>query len=304
MAKFRKNHNAGKGALSTLIRYVAFAIGVVIIMFVLYVNSQNFGENDSSEITYNVPSTSESGERYYLPEGGSGEVVHHKYYSLSYSEKDEQAEWVAYELTKKSLQAKNVKRAKKFNADYDVSTRSAFHRDYSHSGYTRGHMAPAGDMAFNEVAMKESFFMSNMSPQTRVFNNGVWKELEEQVRDWAYDDKKIYVVTGPMLNRKRITTIGKQNKVSVPSAFYKVILDIDQPKRKGIAFVIPHEKSEKRLQEYAISIDDLEEELGFDFYADLISEDVQTELESNFDVEDWEFDEKRYRSRIEQWNKN
>ncbi len=302
MAKFRKNHNAGKGALSTLIRYVAFAIGVVLIMFILYVNSQNFEENDSFGKDYNVPSASETGERFYLPEGSDGEVVHHKYYSLSYSEKHEQAEWVAYELTKKSIQAKNVKRAKKFNADYDVSTRSAFHRDYSNSGYTRGHMAPAGDMAFNEVAMKESFFMSNMSPQSRVLNNGIWKELEEQVRDWAYDHKRVYIVTGPMLNRKRITTIGKQNKITVPSAFYKVILDIDKPKRKGIAFVIPHERSERRLQEYAVSIDELEAELGFDFYADLISEDLQSELESSLDLEAWEFDEKRFRSRIDHWN--
>lgn len=300
MAKFRKNHNAGKNAKSTLIRYVAFAIGVVLIMGVLYLNSKNYQPIDQDH--YTVPVSTQNGERYFLPSGSSGEIVHHKYYSLSYDEKHEQAEWVAYELTKKSLQVKNVKRAKRFNPDYDVSTRSAFHRDYTHSGYTRGHMAPAGDMAFDEEAMQESFYMSNMSPQLRVLNNGIWKELEEQVRDWAYHNNRVYIVTGPMLNRQRITTIGKQNKVTVPSAFYKVILDIDKPEQKGIAFIIPHERSERRLQEYAVTIDDLEAELGFDLFADLISEELQAEVESSFDIDDWKFSENRYRARVDHWN--
>ena len=302
MAKFRKNHNTGKGSLSTLMRYVTFAIGFVLIIGILYINSKKSIDQDELDTEYNIPTSSETGEVYFLPSGSNGEVIHHKHYSLSYVEKHEQAEWVAYELTKKSLQAKNVKRAKKFKADYDVSSRSAFHRDYSHSGYTRGHMAPAGDMAFDNVAMQECFFMSNMSPQLRVLNNGIWKELEEQVRDWAYDDNRVYIVTGPMLNRKRLKTIGKQNKITVPSAFYKVILDIDNPKRKGIAFVIPHERCENKLEEYAMSIDDLESELGFNFFADLISEEAQEEIESSYNINDWKFDNRRYRNRIEKWN--
>ena len=302
MAKFRKNHNTGNGAKSTLARYFSFTIGIVIIIGILYINSKKYVEEKGLFTEYNIPNSSETGEVYFLPSGSKGEIVHHKHYSLSYLEKHEQAEWVAYELTRESLKVKNVKRAKEFKTDYDLSTQSAFHRDYSHSGYTRGHMAPAGDMAFNELAMQESFYMSNMSPQLSALNNGIWKELEEQVRDWAYSDNRIYIVTGPMLNRPRLKTIGKQSKITVPSAFYKVILDIDKPKRKGIAFVIPHERSENKLQEYAMSIDDLESELGFDLFANLISEDAQEVIESNYNINDWKFSEKRYRDRVEQWN--
>lgn len=302
MAKFRKNHNTANGTKSTLARYISFTIGVIIIIGILYINSKNYTNDTSLDTQYSVPSASEVGEIYFLPSGSHGEVVHHRHYSLSYVEKHEQAEWVAYELTKKSLKAKNVKRAKRFKPDYDVTTRSAFHRDYSHSGYTRGHMAPAGDMAFSTEAMQESFYMSNMSPQLRVLNNGIWKELEEQVRDWAYDNNRLFIVTGPMLNRPRLETIGKQNKVSVPSAFYKVIIDIDEPQKKGIAFVIPHERCENRIENYAMSIDDLESELGFDFFADLISEELQEEIESNYNIRNWKFDENRYKARVEKWN--
>lgn len=306
MAKLRTNHNKSNNAGSTLMRYIVFAIGLMLVLWVLY-NSMdslisNHNDGEIQEEDYAVPISTSESDRYYLPKGSKGEVVHHKYYSLSYAEKHEQAEWVAYELTKASLKKPNVKRAKRFKPDYDVSSRSAFHRDYSHSGYTRGHMAPAGDMAFDKEAMQESFFMSNMSPQTRSFNNGIWKELEETVRDWAYDNNRVYIVTGPMLNQPYIKRIGKSNKISVPAAFYKVILDIDKPDRKGIAFIIPHETSDRPLSDYAVSIDELEAQLGFDLFADLISPELQDKIESSYNIKDWKFSKKRYNARVNKWN--
>lgn len=304
MAKLRRNHQNSKHQGGTLMRYITFAVGTVVMLWLLSKNMDSLFADKSVEPVdnYEIPVSTSTDDRYYLPKGSSGEVVHHKHYSLSYREKHEQAEWVAYELTKASLKKPNVKRAKRFNPDYDVSTRSAYHRDYSRSGYTRGHLAPAGDMAFDEQAMKESFLMSNMSPQTRSFNNGIWKELEETVRDWAYKNKRVYIVTGPLLDRKYIKRIGKDNKVSVPSAFYKAILDIDNPERKGIAFIIPHETSDRPLSEYAVTIDELEKELGYDLYADLISTELQDKIESQIDLKKWKFSDKRYQSRVSKWN--
>jgi endonuclease G len=111
-----------------------------------------------------------------------GNIVEHTFYSLSYIEKYEQAEWVAYNISDEQLKKPNVKRTDWFETDPKVITGSAKHSDYKGSGYTRGHLVPAGDMAFEELAMKETFFMSNMSPQIRSFNNGIWRELEEQSR--------------------------------------------------------------------------------------------------------------------------
>lgn len=302
MAKFRTNHHRGKRAKFTLLRVIIFAIAVVSIMILLYQQlSRAFSADPDISTNYTVPNAVGESDRYYLPTGGRGEVVHHKHYSLSYVEKHEQAEWVAYELTRALLKVPNVKRVKRYNPDYSVSTRSAFHRDYTGSGYTRGHLAPAGDMAFDELAMQESFFMSNMSPQSRPFNNGIWKELEEQVRDWAYTNNKVYVVTGPMLNRPYVERIG-QNKVSVPSAFYKVILDLEKPDQKAIAFIIPHKSSDRRLQEYAVTIDSLESELGIDLFANLMTVDKQAKIESQIDLKDWKFSEKRYQQRVDKWN--
>ena len=282
-------------------RFLIFGVGLLLILSKLYDSTADIFDDKMESEQYDVPISTSVSDRYYLPKGGQGEIIHHKHYSLSYREEHEQAEWVAYELTRASLKAPNVKRAKKFKPDYSVSTRSAFHRDYTGSGYTRGHMAPAGDMAFETDAMQESFYMSNMSPQLRTVNNGIWKELEEQVRDWAFHEGRVYVVTGPMLNRDCIKRLGK-NKVSVPSAFYKIILDIDKPDQKAIAFIIPHEMSVRPLQDYVVSIDALEQELGVDMFADLLSSEVQSKVEPVSDISQWKFSQKRFELRRDKWN--
>jgi endonuclease G len=194
------------------------------------------------------------------------------------------------------LKIPNVEREREFRPDYDVSTGSAFHRDYTRSGYTRGHLAPAGDMAFSTNAMKESFFMSNMSPQAEAFNGGIWRELEENVRDWAYKENHLYVVTGPALKQGVIKKIG-DNKVSVPKYFYKVILDLSGKEQKGIGFIIPNEKSEIHLREYAVSIDSVEKFTGINFFVDLMSEELEDEIEERLDDGKWPFDAQRFKTR-------
>ncbi len=256
-----------------------------------------FNSDDANATEYVIPE-----KRYYLPTSTTGKVVHHKYYSLSYSEKYEMAEWVAYVLTKESLKIPNVKRTNWFEDDPLVKTGSATYYDYKGSGYTRGHLVPAGDMAFNDKAMKESFYMSNVTPQKRAFNNGIWKELEENVRNWAWKNHKLYIVTGPVLDKSINKFIGK-DKVGVPKYFYKVILDIDDPDRKGICFIIPNERSEQPLENYEVSIDSIEKLTNIDFFNELLTDDEEEKLESRFDSRKWKVSKKLYRKRISEWNK-
>ncbi|MBU3713877.1 MAG: DNA/RNA non-specific endonuclease, partial [Ferruginibacter sp.] len=132
--------------------------------------------------------------------------------------------------------------------------------------------------------MRESFYFSNMSPQVPSFNRGVWKKLEELVREWAVAYKKIYVATGPVLT-KGLPTIGP-NEVSVPSYFYKVILEQHDGETKAIGFIIPNESSSSSLQDYAVSIDHVEEITGIDFYCQL--EDAQEkEVEKKLCIPCW-----------------
>lgn len=297
MARIRTNHRQSKNVSSTLVRFITF---IALASIGLWYVWQQYSSLDLNESTTET-TDSDPESRSFLPESTTGAIVHHKDYSLSYAEPHEQAEWVAYRLTRENLKKPNVKRSKRFNPDYDVKSRSAFHRDYTHSGFTRGHLAPAGDMAHSKEAMEESFFMSNISPQSRGFNNGAWKELEETVRDWAFSDKALYVVTGPVLTDRGLEKIG-QNKVSVPKRFYKILLDLERPKEKAIGFIMPHGTLEEPLSSYAVTVDEIEEVTGIDFFPDLLNESEEEKLESSIDLNLWKFSDKRFRLRLEKWN--
>ena len=218
------------------------------------------------------------------PKPISGEqIIDHFGYSLSYNEEHEQASWVFYELTDKEISGL-VKRKDQFRSDPNVKTGSASLSDYKGSGYDRGHLAPAADMRWSPTAMSESFFMSNMSPQNPSFNRGIWKKLENKVRDWVINDQTIYVVTGGVLTDS-LDAIG-ENQVSVPNHYYKVVLDYTKPVIRGIGFILPNERSNLSLMNFAVSIDSVEIFTGIDFYYSL-PDSIEDSIESIINLPAW-----------------
>ncbi len=290
--RFRRQHQQQNG-LTRIVTAGFIFIGLVALGLHFY-NSYS----DDYAIDEDIKIDTE--DWYYLPTTKNGKIVLHNYYALSYDEKHEQAEWIAYELTKSSLRKKNVKRTNNFRPDPKVRTKSATDNDYRGSGYDRGHMAPAGDMAFNEEAMSETFYMSNISPQVRAFNQGIWRELEELIRDWAFRYKHLYVVTGPIFGNSK-EHVG-YNKVTIPVAYFKVLLDLADPDQKAIGFIIPNEVSYERLDKFATSVDEIEAQTGFDFFPELLEDKLEAELESQFDMKQWPTDEKKFKVRKDKWN--
>jgi len=242
----------------------------------LYENGTwKYAEGKVSPVVLNKPE---------LPAFKSGDqVIHHSGYSFLYNEPYEQASWVAYELTRAET-GKLYERTDRFIPDPKVRTGSATDSDYSGSGYDRGHLAPAADMGWSSVAMSESFYFSNMSPQSPSFNRGIWKRLEELVRTWAVEYESIYIATGPVL-RPGLKTIGS-NQVAVPEYYYKVILDYKAPGIRGIGFIMPNAGSDLSLKRFAVSIDSVERFTGIDFFASL-PDDQETMIEKDLCVECW-----------------
>lgn len=302
MAKLRRSHSPSKASGSMITRMGLFGLIVAGLWFAF----QKFTGTVSEEepVTEDV----ENLENYaidsifYLPTSTSGQIVRHKYYALSYLEEYELPEWVAFELTNERLRMPWVKRTNNFRPDPKVESGSATPDDYRRTEYDRGHLCAAADMAFSNEAMSETFFMSNMAPQRPGFNKGIWRELEELNRDWAKRFKHLYVVTGPVFSKKIKFWIGN-NQVAVPEAFYRVILDIREPEKKGIAFVIPNEVTEERLENFATSIDEVEEMTGIDFFHELLEPSLEAELESQFDPNLWKTSNKKHQIRVNNWNK-
>jgi len=218
----------------------------------------------------------------YLPTS-NGEVVSHAYYTISYIEEYEQAEWVAYELGSSNMNGL-VKRISYFTLDGSVSTGSASTNDYTGSGYDRGHLCPAADMQINEASIKESFLMSNVSPQHPSFNRGKWKQLETDIRDWALDCNHLYIVTGPAF----IDSIGVigENEVEIPSHFYKVVFDYTDPGYKMIGFLMPNGKYDETYKDFVVTVDSVESVTNIDFFHHL-PDDLEDELENYTNYELW-----------------
>ena len=211
------------------------------------------------------------------------EIISHTGYSFLFSNTDKQAVWIAYQLTSEET-IKLFNRSNKFTPDKSVKTGTANDNDYKGSGYDRGHLAPAADMGWSAKAMEESFYYSNMSPQKPSFNRGIWKQLEELVRDWAVQNEEIYIVTGGVLN-DNLSSIGN-NKVTVPKYYYKVILDYQEPSIKGIGFIIPNESSKEPLLRYAVTIDSVERFTGINFFYQL-PDDQEKVIESTLSIKSW-----------------
>ena len=231
---------------------------------------------ESVDVRYEIPTISDS---------RSQQIIEHVGYTVSYNHNWHLPNWVAYELTPSEVYGE-YSRTAKFLPDPLVNGDPVVTKDYSGSGYDRGHMAPAADMRWSEQAMKESFYMTNMCPQNHNNNAGDWKDLEELVRDIAHKYGSTYICAGPIVTDVN-NTIGSIRKIVVPSAFYKVLL---RQKKDGswtaIGFVMPNAAGNRPLMSYMHSVDEIESATGIDFFYNL-DDSVEETVEKDFNISDW-----------------
>ncbi len=200
-------------------------------------------------------------------------------YAVGYDYNRKVPIWVAYHLTKESVE-KKYKRSNRFKEDEEIPAayRSTL-SDYKGTGYDRGHMAPAATIDFSKNSMQESFLLTNMTPQLPGFNRQGWRYLEAYIREWAADRGDLYVVTGSLFDDE-ITTIG--NNVSIPSSFFKVVFDPEE--ENGIAFIVPHRDiSKAEIPSFIVSIDEVETQTELDFLAllpDTLEDDIEDDIEA------------------------
>jgi endonuclease G, mitochondrial len=199
--------------------------------------------------------------------GSSGDILCRKGFLLAHDPVKKAPIWVIEHLTKEKATAV-MDRPDAFKADPDLSVGNrAELSDYKKSGYDRGHMAPAADMRWDIQAMKECFYLSNMIPQVgKGMNQGIWKDLEENVRSWAVSRDGLYVFTGPIYE-KTSKDIGN-NQVAVPTHLYKIVYDLH--KAKAIAFIMPNKPLKTAdIPKYIVTIRDIENKTGLNFLSEL-----------------------------------
>ncbi len=219
----------------------------------------------------------------YTPQPSLGYTIQHSYYTLSYSSTHRQAEYAYYYLSPESILG-GQERTDDFRVDPKVISNPVKSTDYQGSGYDRGHLCPAADMALNLTAMSETFYMSNMSPMAASFNRGIWSRLEDWVREEALGNGGLYVVTGPILTSSCGSIKGS---ITVPCSFYKIVfIGGFQPKMLG--FVLSNAGASGSLQAFAVSVDEIEKKTGLDFFPQLENA-LEQSLESKVSFSGWRF---------------
>ena len=218
-----------------------------------------------------------------LPAHIPSQLLSRTAYCLSYNKETRCPNWVAWNLTADHADGKWA-RSNDYREDYDVPAPRATNEDYRGSSWSRGHMCPAGDNKWDSVAMSESFLLSNMCPQDRGLNSGLWNRIEMDCRKWAQRYGSVYIVCGPLFYNRDHETIGV-NKVVVPEAFFKVILCM-QGKPKAIGFVVKNNAGTKKKDQYVNTVDEVERLTGYDFFPAL-PDSIEEKVEAYSNLDDW-----------------
>lgn len=221
---------------------------------------------------------------------GDDVIITHKGYALSYDTDALIPEWVAYELTAEETRGEMDRDEAVFQMDPAYRRTQAMREDYSGSGWTRGHMACAGDFHWDEEAMEETFYLTNICPQDEELNGGDWNYLEKQVRRWARDYGRAWVVSGPIIGSGKYGCIGERDVV-VPDSFFKAVLVQNKGKFHSIAFVMDNDDKRYYLADCSMSVNDLEQLTGLDFFPAL-PDDVEESVEGRVNFDIWSISER------------
>ena len=260
------------------VRFLLWGLTATLVCFLLYRIMVN------NNATHLVP-LSESGRDSLMtvgvPRGMSDTLVNYgEAFAVHFNSERGIANCAVYELTRNELNG-TVERNDEFMQDSGVKGCPS-PQDYAGSGMDRGHLVPAGDLKWSTDAMRQSFLLTNVCPMHKALNEGGWAKLEEKVREWTARDSALLVFTGPVVSEGDTTLTS--GRVTVPSAYYKVIMAPCVRPVRVIAFIYPNGHSGGRLSQYAVSVDEVEHKTGLDFFPTLPHKE-QERLESAVHLE-------------------
>lgn len=296
-------------------------VGVEYVVSEFNVYTDNANANSQSEIAkrLEMPRLNDANTfvTHYYTASGAKDVN----YSLEWNANMKHAQWVAYTFDKVSAQKNTIRSGEDtWAVDPELPTAMQTTNYYfSNDGLDRGHLCPSGDRLYSEAANAQTFYFSNMSPQLNGFNAGLWQSLESELRSWGstvttgkFDT--VYVAKGGTLNNllknftgekagmdKQIPTTDANGYtvkgLPCPAYYYMAILAVKDGEYQAIGFLAPHKEivsaagtysdhTVSEMQQYVVSIDELEEFTGEDFFCNLVDH-TEDKVEAEYDLEAW-----------------
>lgn len=223
-------------------------------------------------------------EKVDIPGDIPNVVLNYEGFTVGFNPKMHQPNYVVWTLEPEETDGDNSRSTAQFQADETVDGCATLY-DYKNSGFDRGHMAPAADMKWSEQAMADCHLLTNMCPQDKRLNSGAWATVEKNSRKWAQKHGALTIVAGPILSDRLKRKIGT-TPVPVPERFFKVIVAPHADPPLGIGFIMPNGYVEGGAEATVVSIDQVEEITGFDFFSEL-PDSIENIIESQAKLRLW-----------------
>lgn len=269
------------------------------------------GGGNNTEINANknvvkagVPSEVTRLEFPRLRETGNNIVVVHKTsdsysngvnYSVEWDIEKKSQRWTCYQMMR-GYQVTGISRyygEPQYPFDEDLPSYDYFSSDlFWGSGFQHGHICPSADRLYSDRANYQTFYLTNMQPQYNEFNGGIWKKLEEKIRKaWTPSNTSdvLYVCKGGTIDNENQIIKRISGRLIVPRYFFTALLLKNSSGYRAIGFWMEHtaiDNSTDNLKNYAVSIDELEQKTGIDFFCNL-PDDIEQSVESSYAPNAW-----------------
>ena len=200
--------------------------------------------------------------------------------------------WVAYPLYSSTIGG-SASASWKPNPNLQESEQiNIWSGSYGVEDYSRGHLLPDASRDGNSEMLKQAYYATNQVPQIQDnFNGGIWSNLENGVRNAVKSDT-LYVVTGVVFrkvgsseNIKYIKPTKDTKQCPVPNYFYKVVMKVKRSgsavtSARAVGFRMEHKTYSGSYTNYAVSVDQIEQWTGLDFFVNL-PDTVEAAAENN-----------------------
>lgn len=266
-------------------------------------NSENSGSSQNSNRN---PQVIQNAGNLEIPriDDNTGKIISHYAsgilnYTVDWHAEKKHSRWVAFTFTRESSQEnwdrKNWEHTEwghdPFQADPSLSVYERTElKDYDRDGYDRGHLCASADRLNSKDCNEQTFYLSNMSPQISRFNQKDWVKLEGLVQNWGRSNTfrdTLYVVKGGTIRDDQIMTYNKHD-VPVPKYYFMALMCKKSGTYKAIGFWVEHKSygGSPDVSSWAVSIDELEEKTGIDFFCNL-PDRIENPIEKTFSLESW-----------------
>jgi endonuclease G len=182
-------------------------------------------------ITLLISSLQATDVSFFINKKNCDQIIDKQVFTICYDYKMKGAKYVSYTLDGSKVNAVNIKKRHSFYTEKNLKKKYRSHtRDYTHSGYDRGHLANDASFDYDKKVVAKTYSMANIIPQAPVVNRKTWIKAEKLERSIAVKLDSVSVINGVEYpsNPKRI---GK-NQIAVPSGFWKMIYNDNKHYKK------------------------------------------------------------------------